>query len=44
MIAQAKQLMPLALMLSGGKDTYPERYEALYGAPPKVVVANLPIS
>ncbi len=44
LIAQAKQLMPLALMLSGGKDTYPERYEALYGAPPKVVVANLPIS
>lgn len=41
-IRQAKQAMPLSLMLSGGKDAYAARYEELFGHPPKVVEPTLP--
>lgn len=42
MIRQAKQAMPLTLMLSGGKDVYAERYEQLFGHPPRVAEPRPP--
>jgi thymidylate synthase ThyX len=42
MLRQAKQVMPLALMLSGGKDVYAQRYEELFGHPPNVSEPTLP--
>jgi len=33
----AKKKMPLTFMLIGGKDKYPEIYEKVYGAPPKLI-------
>ncbi len=42
MIRQAREVMPLALMLTGGKDAYPARYETLFGEPPKVLEAKPP--
>lgn len=42
MVRQAKDAMPLALVLTGGKDVYPEKYEALFGRPPKVIAPEPP--
>jgi thymidylate synthase ThyX len=38
----AKQVMPLTMLLSGGKDSYPHVYEQVYGKPPKVTEPELP--
>ena len=42
MLRQARDAMPLALMLASGKDGYPQRYEAVFGRAPKVVNPQLP--
>jgi flavin-dependent thymidylate synthase len=42
MIEQAKKVMPLTLLLCGGKDEYPKIYEEVFGHPPKVIEAELP--
>ncbi|MFQ6092015.1 MAG: FAD-dependent thymidylate synthase [bacterium] len=42
MVAQAKEVMPLTVLLIGGKDNYPKVYEEVFGRPPKVVEAELP--
>ncbi len=42
MVAQARNVMPLTLLLAGGKDAYPRIYEDVYGLPPKVIQAELP--
>ncbi len=42
MVRQAKDAMPLTLVLTGGKDTYPERFEALFGRAPQVVAPEPP--
>lgn len=42
MVDQAKEVMPLTLLLAGGKDSYPKLYEQVYGHPPKVLEAELP--
>jgi len=33
----AKKVMPLTMMLIGGKDKYPDIYKKVYGAPPKLL-------
>jgi len=38
----AKKVMPLTMMLIGGKDSYPSIYEKIYGHPPKVIAPKLP--
>lgn len=42
MIEGAKEVMPLTLLLVGGKDAYPKIYEDVFGHPPKVIEAELP--
>lgn len=42
MVEQARHVMPLALLLAGGKDEYPRLYTELYGHPPAVVELKLP--
>ncbi len=42
MTVQAKQVMPLAFVLAGGKDNYHSLYQNMYGEPPKVTEAVLP--
>lgn len=42
MIEQARNVMPLALLLATGKDGYARAYEELYGHPPAVVRLELP--
>ena len=42
MAALAKGVMPLTMLLIGGKDQYPEIYEEVYGHPPKVIEPILP--
>jgi len=32
----AKEAMPLTCLLIGGKDSYPEAYEDIFGRPPKL--------
>jgi thymidylate synthase ThyX len=39
---EAKNVMPLAFALIGGKDRYGEIYQSVYGEPPKVTEAVLP--
>jgi flavin-dependent thymidylate synthase len=39
----AKEAIPLTMMLIGGKDKYPEIYKKVYGRPPKVLEAKLPV-
>ncbi|UCE18330.1 MAG: FAD-dependent thymidylate synthase [Gemmatimonadota bacterium] len=41
-VAQAKDVMPLTLLIAGGKDEYPQIYEDVYGHSPKVMEAELP--
>ncbi len=38
----AKKVMPLTMLLIGGKDNYPKIYEKIYGKPPKVISPTLP--
>jgi thymidylate synthase ThyX len=38
----AKEVMPLTMMLVGGKDKYPTIYKKVYGRSPKVIQAELP--
>lgn len=38
----AREVMPLTMLLAGGKDTYPETYRKVYGKPPKVEKPELP--
>lgn len=33
----AKKKLPLAFMMIGGKDKYPEIYKNVYGIPPKLI-------
>ncbi len=40
--AAAKKVMPLTFGLSGGKDSYGEVYQRIFGRPPKVAQAVLP--
>ena len=42
MIKQAKEVMPLTLLLICGKDRYPKVYESIFGKPPKITKAVLP--
>jgi len=42
MVHLSRMVMPLTMMLAGGKDAYPEMYGHLFGHPPKVVDAELP--
>lgn len=42
MIELGRAVMPLTLMLAGGKDSYPVMYEKIFGHPPRVVAAELP--
>ncbi len=42
MSEQAKRVMPLTMLLMGGKDSYPKVYEQEFGHPPKVVNPVLP--
>jgi len=37
MTEMAKKIMPLTMLLIGGKDIYPEKYKRIYGRPPKMV-------
>ena len=37
MTEMAKRVMPLTMLLIGGKDRYPENYKNIYGQPPKMV-------
>ncbi|TET46930.1 FAD-dependent thymidylate synthase [candidate division TA06 bacterium] len=38
----AREIMPLTVLLVGGKDSYPGIYEQVYGKPPKVLKPELP--
>ena len=38
----AREIMPLTVLLVGGKDFYPGIYEEVYGKPPKVIEPELP--
>jgi hypothetical protein len=42
MLEQAKRVMPLTLLLAGGKDQYPEIYEKVFGTPPRVTAVPPP--
>jgi flavin-dependent thymidylate synthase len=42
MVHLGKMVMPLALLLAGGKDAYPQMYARIFGHPPKVTDAQLP--
>ncbi len=42
MVEQARNVMPLTLLLAGGKEDYPRVYQDLYGKPPQVVKLVLP--
>ena len=37
MTAKAKEVMPLSMMLIGGKDRYPEIFESVFGKKPRVL-------
>jgi len=37
MAEMAKRVMPLTMLLIGGKDRYPENYKNIYGRPPKMI-------
>jgi len=42
MVEQARNVMPLTLLLAGGKDSYPRVYQELFGKEPKVTKLELP--
>ncbi len=42
MVEQARNVMPLTLLLAGGKESYPKVYQDLYGKPPQVTKLELP--
>ena len=42
MVNLAKRKMPLALLVSGGKDKYPEIYKEVFGTYPKVIKPIIP--
>ncbi len=42
MVELARKVMPLTMLLAGGKDSYPLLYENVYGRPPKVLKPELP--
>lgn len=42
MVNLAKGVMPLTLLLTGGKDRYPEIYKEIFGKYPKVIKSVLP--
>ncbi len=42
MVRQARDVMPLTMILTGGKDAYARRFEDLFGRPPAVVEPTLP--
>jgi flavin-dependent thymidylate synthase len=42
MTEQAKKLMPVTMLLIGGKDKYPEIYKKVYGHFPKIIEPSLP--
>lgn len=42
MVEQAKNVMPLTLLLAGGKNSYPKIYQELFGKEPKVTELKLP--
>ncbi len=37
MTEQAKKVMPLTMLLIGGKDSYPENYSSIFGVKPKML-------
>lgn len=42
MVEQARNVMPLTLLLAGGKEDYPRIYQELFGTPPRVTKLELP--
>ncbi len=42
MVRQAREVMPLTLLLSGGKDVYADRYREVFGEDPSVAEPTLP--
>jgi flavin-dependent thymidylate synthase len=42
MVEQARNVMPLTLLLAGGKEDYPRVYQELYGKPPRFTKLELP--
>jgi len=42
MVHLGRMVMPITLMLAGGKDVYPQMYAKVFGHPPKVTDAELP--
>lgn len=42
MVHLGKMVMPLTLMLAGGKDAYPQMYAKVFGHPPKFIETELP--
>lgn len=42
MVHLGRKVMPLTLMLTGGKDSYPKMYANLFGHPPQIIDAELP--
>jgi len=42
MVRKAKDVMPLTLLLTGGKDRYPDIYKDVFGKYPKVIKPILP--
>ncbi len=42
MVEQARNVMPLTLLLAGGKDSYPKVYSELFGTEPSVTKLELP--
>lgn len=42
MVHLGRMVMPLVLMLAGGKDAYPEMYARVFGHPPRVTEVELP--
>ncbi len=42
MVEQARNVMPLALLLAAGKADYPKVYQELFGKPPPIIKLELP--
>ncbi|MGQ9707262.1 MAG: FAD-dependent thymidylate synthase [bacterium] len=42
MVEQARNVMPLTLLLAGGKDSYPRIYQELFGKEPRLTKLELP--
>ena len=42
MVRQAREVMPLTMLLTGGKDVYVERYREVFGVEPGITETQLP--